>query len=203
MARRIRPDRLSGELLVKAAKFHGSRDQGSSAEKESGKPRLWAVDATAGLGQDSLLLAAAGYRVDLCEKNPDTAQLLQEILRQAAGMPELQDAAERLCFHQTDSIAYLQSLAAEGRAPDLVYLDPMFPARRKSSKVKKKLQLLQAVEDPCDDAGAKALLEAAVKAGPRRIVVKRPAHGPYLAGRKPSYSIMGKVIRYDCLVLRT
>ena len=45
--------------------------------------------------------------------------------------------------------------------------------------------------------------QAAVSAGPRKIVIKRPLKGPFLAGRKPDYSITGKTIRYDCLLVTT
>lgn len=41
---------------------------------------------------------------------------------------------------------------------------------------------------------------AAIAAGPRKVVIKRPAKGPYLAGIKPNYSIDGKAVRYDCIV---
>ena len=44
-------------------------------------------------------------------------------------------------------------------------------------------------------------MDAARVAEPRRIVVKRPAKGPWLAGEKPSYTIAGKAIRYDCYAL--
>ena len=43
-------------------------------------------------------------------------------------------------------------------------------------------------------------MQAALTARPFKIVVKRPAKGPYLAGLKPSYSLDGKAIRYDCYV---
>ena len=56
-----------------------------------------------------------------------------------------------------------------------------------------------ALEQPC--AEEDALLQAAISCGPRRIVIKRPLKGPYLAGVKPSYSIKGKSVRYDCIVL--
>ncbi|MBQ4243593.1 MAG: class I SAM-dependent methyltransferase, partial [Clostridia bacterium] len=36
---------------------------------------------------------------------------------------------------------------------------------------------------------------------PHKIVIKRPLKGPFLAGRKPDYSLQGKAIRYDCIVL--
>ena len=77
----------------------------------------------------------------------------------------------------------------------------MFPGRQKSGLVKKKAQLLQKLEKPCEDE--EGLLQAAVSAGPRKIVIKRPLKGPFLAGRKPDYSITGKTIRYDCLLVTT
>ena len=43
-----------------------------------------AVDATAGLGEDSLLLAAAGFEVTLCEADPVIAVLLEDALTRAA-----------------------------------------------------------------------------------------------------------------------
>ena len=63
---------------------------------------------------------------------------------------------------------------------------------------KKKFQLIHHLEKPCEDE--EALLNAAIAAKPRKILIKRPVKGPYLCGRKPSYSIAGKAVRYDCLV---
>ena len=82
--------------------------------------------------------------------------------------------------------------------PDVVLLDPMFPPRKKSALVKKKLQLLQLVEQPCPDEAA--LLEAALVLAPRKIVIKRPRNGPPLAGVAPTYSLAGRAVRFDCLV---
>lgn len=95
-----------------------------------------------------------------------------------------------------DSISAMRSL---GDAPDVILLDPMFPAREKSALIKKKFQLLQRLEQPCSDE--EALLDAALLAHPHKIVIKRPLKGPFLAGRKPDYSIKGKAIRYDCIVI--
>ena len=94
-----------------------------------------------------------------------------------------------------DSVA---GLAALPEPPDVVYLDPMFPARTKSAAVKKKFQLIHHLEAPCQNEGA--LLAAAISAGPRKVVVKRPAKGPHLAGVKPSHSLAGKAVRYDVII---
>ncbi|MGN0287113.1 MAG: class I SAM-dependent methyltransferase [Atopobiaceae bacterium] len=183
---RLRPGNLSHELVVRAARLKGVE-------------RPTAVDATAGLGEDSLLLAAAGFTVTLYERDPVIAALLRDSLRRAAAVPQLAQAVGRMRLVEGDSIEALEGMAGSDTRPDLVLLDPMFPARHKSASVKKKLQLLQTLERPCDDE--ERLLQAARDAGPRKIIVKRPAKGPTLAGMKPSYSVSGKAIRFDCLVL--
>ena len=96
-----------------------------------------------------------------------------------------------------DSVMALRELDF---APDVVLLDPMFPQRQKSSLVKKKFQLLHSLESPC--ANEEELLDAARAAGPKKIVIKRPAKGAFLAGIKPDYSLEGKKIRYDCICLK-
>ena len=82
---------------------------------------------------------------------------------------------------------------------DVIYLDPMFPARQKSSLINKKLQLIQKLEPPCSEETD--LFDAAIKAEPDKIIVKRPLKSEFLAGRKPSYTLNGKAIRYDCYTL--
>lgn len=181
---RIAPGRLPGELLVKAAKL-----KNSTGEKT-------AVDATAGLGEDAFLLAAAGFSVRLYERDAVIAALLRDALQRAAAVPALADAAGRMRLFEEDSTSALPLLETP---PDVILLDPMFPARQKSALIKKKFQLLQQLERPCADENE--LLQAALAAGPRKVIVKRPLKGPYLADRKPDYSLCGKAIRYDCVVL--
>lgn len=182
MLPRLRPDRLGRELLVKAVRVRGVEG-------------IRVFDATAGLGEDSLLLAAAGFSVTMCEGDPVIAALLADGLRRAADDPELSGIVERMSLVEGDSIEILPSLT---EAPDVVYLDPMFPARTKSAAVKKKFQLLHRLESPCADEAS--LMDAALAARPRKIVVKRPIKAPVLAGVRPSHSISGKAVRYDVIV---
>ena len=158
---------------------------------------LRVVDATAGLGEDALLLAAAGHTVQLFEQNPVIAAMLRDALDRAAQDAALSEIVSRMCLTEGDSVAGLRQL---GYTPDVVVLDPMFPARRKSGLIGKKLQLLQMLERPCADE--EALLQAAIDASPAKIIIKRPLKGPYLAGHKPGYSLTGKAIRYDVIALR-
>lgn len=182
MLPRLRQGRLQQELLVKAARIKG-------AEAPT------AVDCTAGLGEDSLLLAAAGFVVTLFERDQTIAALLADALERAAADPRLAEAVGRMTLVADDSITGLATLP---EPPDVVYLDPMFPARTKSAAVKKKFQLLHHLEQPCEEE--EALVAAALEAQPRKVVIKRPAKGALLAGMKPSYSVAGKAVRYDVLV---
>ena len=181
LAGRIQPRRLREEFVVRAVcgkgTPHGER----------------VIDATAGLGDDSFLLAAAGYEVELYERDPIIASLLADSLERAADSG-MRDIASRMHLHREDSIQALREL---DYTPYAVLLDPMFPERRKSGSVKKKFQLLGRLEAPCSDE--EELMQAALDTGAEKIVVKRPLHGPRLAGLAPSHTYIGKSIRYDCI----
>ena len=190
---RVRKDRLSSELLVKAAKIKNAKGFGM------GEKLPLAVDATAGLGEDSFILAAAGYRVLMYEYNPTIAVLLKDAVERALKESGIAEIAERMEVIQGDSLEGLRKIKEAGEEVDIVLLDPMFPERQKSALVKKKFQLLQQLELPCHDE--KSLLDGAMSVSPRRILIKRPLKGPYLAGVKPDYSLKGKAIRIDCINL--
>ena len=180
MLPRIAKNRLGSEVIVKAARF---RDKSIP---------LTAIDATAGLGEDSFLLAAAGFTVTMYERNPVIAALLRDALGRAEKDDRLREICSRMTLVEGDSIAAMNA----GAGAQLVLLDPMFPQRQKSGLIKKKFQLLQLLEAPETDE--KELLEAAGKAAVSRIMIKRPHGGPYLADENPSYSIDGGNIRIDC-----
>ena len=188
MLPRIKQGALQREMLVKAARVKGVE-----------APR--AVDATAGLGEDSLLLAAAGFTVTLCEADPVIAALLGDALARASAHEVLGPIVERMHLVAGDSrITLARAGASMDAQPDVVYLDPMFPGRTKSAAVKKKFQLIHGLERPTEPLDEESLLQAALAAHPRKVVIKRPVKGPYLAGVKPSHAIAGKAVRYDCIV---
>ena len=128
----------------------------------------------------------------LCERDAGIAALLADALERARADERMAAVAARMRLAEGDAV---ETLAALPEAPDVVYLDPMFPERRRKAATNKKLQLFQRLESPCEDE--EALMEAALAAHPRKVVVKRPLKGPYLAGMKPSSSLTGKVVRYD------
>ena len=178
----MKHNNLRHEALIKAA-----------LRKEK-KEHPTAIDSTAGLGEDSLLLAAAGFSVTLCEHNPIIAALLKDTLARARAIPELEPVVSRMTVYEGSSLTCFASLSTP---PDVILLDPMFPERKKKSKVKEKLQLIQKLESPCTEETE--LLNAAIATRAPKIIIKRPVKGPWLAGKKPSYTVEGKVIRYDVI----
>lgn len=196
MLKRVKPGKLQTELLIKAAKIKRSTDD--SAGENIRRPL--AIDATAGLGEDSFLLAAAGFDVIMLERDETIAALLADALTRAQNDPAIAETTSRMSLATEDSIAALGEWAnvRPNQKPDVILLDPMFPKRTKSASVKKKFQLLHELESPCSEE--EPLLKAALSANPSKIVIKRPAKGPYLAGVKPSYSVSGKAVRYDVIV---
>ena len=179
MIHRISNGRLQHEMLARAAK--------STEEKKT------AIDATAGMGEDSLLIAACGYEVTMYEQNPVIAILLKDSIRRAKKNPILKNIVGRMHLVVGNSIELLSEQITD---LNLIYLDPMFPESRKSGLTNKKLQLIQKMEPPCFEE--EKLFEAAIKAAPAKIIVKRPSKSEYLAGKSPNYSLNGKAIRYDC-----
>ncbi len=191
--KRLQPENLNRELIVKAAK--------KGLEKNQEKLPL-ALDCTAGLGEDSILIAAAGFRVRMYEYNFVIAALLRDALDRGMKDERITHIVSRMELVEGDSIKAMEEMAekkkGEVEIPDIILLDPMFPERQKSGLVKKKFQLLQRLEAPARDE--ETLLDSAIKVGPRKILIKRPIKGPYLSEIRPSYSLEGSVIRIDCIV---
>lgn len=178
-----RSHHVGGERLVKALGRRGPRDTS-------------VLDATAGLGRDGFLLARAGCNVTMVERNPVLFVMLRAALEAALEDPEATGPAARIQLVFGDSRSWMD---AHPQAVDIVYLDPMFPARSKSAAVKKEARLLQAltVEAPEDDA---KLLQSGLCCARERVIVKRPLHAPHLGERKPGYSLSGRSTRFDVML---
>jgi 16S rRNA (guanine1516-N2)-methyltransferase len=91
-----------------------------------------------------------------------------------------------------NAIELLNTLAT---TPDCIYLDPMFPPKRKKSALAKKAMVV--LRDLLgDDTDKNQLFAAAFQATGKRVVVKSPDYAEALGG-KPDESFSGKLLRYD------
>ncbi len=168
------------ELLIKAVSI-GNR-----------LPKM-VLDATAGMGGDGFLLAAAGCTVTLCEQNRYMAALLEDGLRRAARDADMKKVCENIRLLPVDAKKYIQKVK---ESPEIIYLDPMFPPRSKSARVKHELALLQKLVGHSEDDTAR-LFAASWARLPKKIVVKRPVKSPPLCSVRPEYSLKGNTIRFD------
>lgn len=176
-----------GELLAKACGL-----------KKEYVPRI--IDATAGFGRDAVLLASLGCQVQLIERSPLVAAMLTDGWQRAAQEPFLQPILSKLSLHHGQAIDFFKQLAPTAY-PDVVYLDPMFPSRNNSAKVKQEMQSFHVAVGADDDADS--LLVPALAIAQKRVVVKRPRHAKPLAAQKPSLVYEGESSRFDVYLITT
>lgn len=144
------------------------------------------VDATAGIGRDALALVAAGFEVTCCERALLVVELWQDAL--ARHQPR------GLRFVAVDAVAYLDDVAGTERAPEAVFLDPMYPHLDRKALQQREMRLLRAAAG--DDLDVEVLFAAARRAARSRVVVKRPKKAPPLAN-DVAHSWTGASTRLD------
>ncbi len=164
-ARKLSPD----DDLLKALGGTGRTSRNSNALAQHGRRTV--VDATAGIGRDALALVAAGFEVTCCERAPLVVELWRDAL--ARHQPR------GLHFVAVDAIAWLHEVAGTDRAPESVFLDPMYPHADRKALQQREMRLLRAAAG--DDFDVDALFAAARRAARSRVVVKRPKKAPPLA----------------------
>jgi 16S rRNA (guanine1516-N2)-methyltransferase len=158
-----------------------------------GRKTKTVIDATTGWGQDALHIFRMGYELTCLERSPVMAELLADgfkRLTELDWMQRLALVAPRLIRGNA-----IEILASFENSPDCIYLDPMFPPKRKKSALAKKSMMV--LRDLLgDDQDKEQLFEAAFKAAGKRVVVKSPDYAEPLGG-KPNESFQGKLLRYD------
>ncbi len=192
----LRFDLLSGQMNYRR-QFGGGRKEPLAKAiglKHNAKPKV--LDATAGMGRESFLLASLGCTVTAVERNPVIFALLSDAVKRALTAPKLPFTAEQLQVIHHDSIEFISSLT--GDAFEVIYLDPMFPARDKSAAVKKEMRIFKRLAGSDNDDAE--LLKAAIETGCKRVVVKRPNYAPFIGATKPSFQIESKKHRFDVYV---
>ena len=205
LQRRIVSAGRKSELLLQAAKLTADGH---------------VIDATAGFGHDSLILASTGAQVTMLEQQPLMALLLLAEQQRMSTLPNWQKLMSRLRIIHTDALSYFESIniasfdneSATGneKAVDVVYLDPMFPEDSyqdsktgKGAKVGKHMQALHQLARPPTLDEEQQLLQSAQSVVSQngqkqgRVIVKRPQFAPLLAQLQPSESWSNEAVRFD------
>lgn len=195
----IRVDFVEGALAHRRQQGGGSGQMIAKAVGIQPGIRPSILDATAGLGRDAFVLAGLGCQLKLIERQPIIAALLADGLQRGLLDPEIAPIMQRMRLLQGNAISLMRAWPDE--APQVIYLDPMFPERTKTSLVKKEMRVFRPLVG--DDDDAPELLAAALELASHRVVIKRPRKAPSIPGQLPGYVIEGKSSRFDIYPKKT
>ena len=150
------------------------------------------IDATAGLGYDSFILASLGAKVTLIERSQKMHELLQNGINEGISFGgEIEKIINRMELLFGDSKDILPKLT-----PEVIMIDTMYKDRKKSALVKNNMRLVREIVGP--DTDYIELLEVALNCAKNRVVLKQPRYAePIKDIKKCSHQIIGKTIRYD------
>ena len=188
----LRVDFVKGPLAHRL-RFGGGRGQDlpkAMGLRASRTPMI--VDATAGLGRDSFLLASLGAQVIMIERSSKMHSLLVQGMKRAANEGgQLLEIIDRMTLLHGDAKDLIPGLSCEA-----VLIDPMHPPRNKSALVRQDLRQVRNIVGTDDDAAD--LVKLAIMHARNRVVLKWPAKADPIAGIKPcTHQIRGKTTRYD------
>ena len=150
------------------------------------------IDATAGLGYDSFILASLGAKVTLIERSQKMHKLLQNGIDEGISFGgEIEKIINRMELLFGDSKDILPKLT-----PEVIMIDTMYKDRKKTALVKNNMRLVREIVGP--DSDYIELLKVALNCAKNRVVLKQPRYAePIKEIRKCSHQILGKTIRYD------
>lgn len=157
-----------------------------------GKKSRSIIDATGGWASDAMLMCLQGYRVTVIERLPLMAALIEEAFSRLAKSDYVANNPIVVPTVLWGNAADL--LANYSGEADCVYLDPMFPAKKKRKAASnKQMQLLQWLAGADSDASDVALI---AKRYFPRLAVKRPDHAEPLMV-EPVMQFSSKLVHYD------
>ena len=150
------------------------------------------IDATAGLGYDSFILASLGAKVTLIERSHKMHELLQNGINEGISFGgEIEKIINRMELLFGDSKDILPKLT-----PEVIMIDTMYKDRKKTALVKNNMRLVREIVGP--DSDYVELLKIALNCAKNRVVLKQPRYAePIKEITKCSHQILGKTIRYD------
>ena len=150
------------------------------------------MDATAGLGYDSFILASLGAKVTLVERSQKMYELLQNGIDEGISFGgEIEKIINRMELVFGDSKDILPKLT-----PEVIMIDTMYKDRKKTALVKNNMRLVREIVGP--DSDYIELLKIALNCAKNRVVLKQPRYAePIKEITKCSHQILGKTIRYD------
>lgn len=161
---------LNAELVIKAVL--GKKKQPTTI-----------MDCTAGFGKDSYLMSLTGSQIIACENNPLMYALTKDGLNRAD--------IDNISLRKIDALREIKTTDCQ-----VIYIDPMYPATKKTAKNNKQMMFLQAFVGHQSEMAEELFIQAK-QSDARKIVIKRPVKAAYVLDKKPTSQIIGKAARFD------
>ena len=174
------------------------------AQAVKAKPGLVVWDLTTGLGRDAMTLASLGCKVVAVEEVPAIFLLLSQAKQNATmhSLTLIRESAQRveLRFGRAQSLLARSLKKVECMSegpPDVIYLDPMYPAEKRKALPQFELQVLSVLTDQrsATDEAILDLIEMGKKWAKQSVVLKRPVQAAVLG--KPKRQVKSKMVRFD------
>ena len=187
--KRLHVDFLKGKLAwrVKRSQHEGNIKKALGKHKRT----LSIFDATAGLLFDSMIFLSLGHKVVALEQSKIIYSLVKDALDRADNKISY---LKNLKFINEDSITFYKKNYEKF---DVIYLDPMYPMIKKSTKKKGNIEHIKKI---LEYEGLKRedseIIEEFLKCKFKKIILKRP-----LKSKKTysniNYQVKGKTTKFD------
>jgi len=152
---------------------------------------LKVLDAMAGFGVDAMVMLGLGCQVQLIERSVIMCVLLHDTLDRFKLTHHIGDTS----LDCGDVVAFLGALSGPPQF-DVIYLDPMFPQRKKNALPNRRAQLLSRLVTRTEsEQSVIHLVELSRQHAGMRVVLKRRRTDP--VALKPDWQISARSVRYD------
>ncbi len=189
-------DFLSEDWKFRAKRTWNSKELLRDALGVKRGEKLKIMDGTAGLGADAFMMSLWGHEVIAYERHPVLAFMLMNAIERS-----------REHYSELEGVGTVGAVGTEANVgeialvePDVLYLDPIYPEKKKSALNRKELRIVKklvGIAELSDEALSEYILDSLPHVK-KRIVVKRPTWSPRLPWKRGSPRMAeGKTTRFE------
>ncbi len=155
------------------------------------------LDLCGGWGRDSLCFASWGFKVSCLERHSEVFEIVSNAFQNLKTQNTFfENILNNITYINTDAKEFLKN---SNENWPLIYLDPMYPDRKKSALGKGEMRLLKELVG--DDPDKSELAQWAFEKTAKRLVIKGPKLSPSLLENiRPTHVFRGSSTRYEIFV---
>jgi 16S rRNA (guanine1516-N2)-methyltransferase len=155
------------------------------------------LDLCGGWGRDSLCFASWGFKASCLERHSEVFKLVSKTFQELKTRNSIyENILKNISYLNIDAKDFLKN--TKDNWP-LIYLDPMYPDRKKSALGKGEMRILKELVG--DDPDKAELAQLAFEKTKKRLVIKGPKLSPSLLELvRPTHVFKGSSTRFEIFV---